>query len=549
MPGGMQAEPSDGPGFKRPPNISRAKSAQLAGSPGSGSSTPRRSTIFGSGTLPPGVMEDEIGTEIEREKNRKLLRELNDKFVDFQQATRSEVESLRRSNEYLQRTLSTAKAELMEVSSSGKRAHQRADDELMKLRLKNEEITRGLNVQQFEAQSIRAQIEKQIDSNIGDLTARSSMVASELDTVKRSNSKLVGELTQVKNDCRTLQREIRGTSEHSKKHAGEIQELRQATQSKHEIVRIEAKSDLAQREIRSLRAQLWERGVLNPVRPEPEIIEEERPPVGSLELGEDIFTARLLLRLGFLKGHSEMTEDSSLLSENDSNRKGGLATDSVTGIVTPDIEEGTTGYYKVACGWTSICFMTFCIQMLVLLIMFKNGMDMSDGSCYKEVPHWINWWLLHLSKALAMVVAGVLLGSHLMDIVNYWMVAELLFPVRDVETTVTALGRVTMTFLIVGANIAIFFYLRNPANVWLNMTALHFISSLGVDVLGVAKRGVFGHHISKVITDLNFQLFFVDVYPRWFKYVRAVTVSLSATVVTLFATLTFFAKDNMCELD
>merc|ERR1711972_727904 len=100
--------------------------------------------------------------------------------------------------------------------------------------------------------------------------------------------------------------------------------------------------------------------------------------------------------------------------------------------------------------------LTFLLQVLVLLIMLAQGLDLSTtGNCFSKPPSPTQWITLHVSKALAMIVAGTLLGSHLMDIINYWMVADLLLPSFDLETTITAMFRVCLTILILVTNISI----------------------------------------------------------------------------------------------
>lgn len=50
--------------------------------------------------------------------------------------------------------------------------------------------------------------------------------------------------------------------------------------------------------------QIYDSGVLHPKLPEQEASAPE-PPVGALELGEDVYSARLLIRLGVMKAHKE----------------------------------------------------------------------------------------------------------------------------------------------------------------------------------------------------------------------------------------------------
>merc|ERR1712187_656435 len=61
-------------------------------------------------------------------------------------------------------------------------------------------------------------------------------------------------------------------------------------------------------------------------------------------------------------------------------------------------------------GWVAICVATFALQMLVLLVNLRHGLDYYAG-CFEEDPSVLRWWLLHVSKACAMVIAGVLMGK------------------------------------------------------------------------------------------------------------------------------------------
>jgi len=195
----------------------------------------------------------------------------------------------------------------------------------------------------------------------------------------------------------------------------------------------------------------------------------------------------------------------------------------------------------------TVCLVTFALQMLVLLVNLRNGMEYYAG-CFHEPPSRMNWWLLHVSKACAMLVAGVIMGKDLMDTVNYWLVSSLLQAHQDFEVITSAILRIALTTVIVGANVAIFMQLTNPASVWLNMTALGFIAGLSQEVLSVAKQGVFGHHIGQTLTKLNFQLTFHVEYPGWFIWARAVALLISLLVVLVFATYVFISPDNMCDV-
>jgi hypothetical protein len=324
-------------------------------------------------------------------------------------------------------------------------------------------------------------------------------------------------------------------------------------------------------ELRGFKKQLMDLGLLTPVLREPE--EESSPPVGQIELGEDVFTARLLLRLGFQKGKLEADLDRP--EEDDENgwsSQGGsvrklavpphegsdvdsesslgidvLAFENVCGITVPSIAKNSRGYIVVVYGWPMVCIATLFVQLLILYILLKNGMLSTDCLDAPLVPFiGIDWWLLHGSKLIAMLVSGAFAGREVMDIVNYCMVSALLETRPSVEVIISAVLRISLTAVILTTTMFVFNGLTNPADVWLNMTALHWISSLGRDMLDVAKRGVLGHHMCKAITGVEFKLTFVSEYPRWFKYVQFVCLLVTVGVVGLFAVSVFLVEEPVC---
>jgi len=553
------------------PRRSRAATTSLSGMLRSG------------GILPPGVRTDELGTEVERDKNRKLLKELYEDYRTFRDSVTVRMESLSAQNYQLSNELAQSRNERAELVADVSRSRSECSKlaaEMARLRDECQAMLKDCKVEELREVTVTMEarvrgefqaivkdlrideLRTAIGGNFGNLSARSDQLTNELDRIRETFRIQVGEmstktdnvkedLSRVQHECGSVKKELLAAKEQRtrlQEHQKEIEKLKNGTQSLNDITRLEAKSDLAAVELQALRRQLLERGVLIPVRPErdpDECKEEERPPVGTVELREDIFSTRLLLRLGLLKAKREADEDEALSSDGEYSSM--LDDSNVMGLVVPDVEEGTTAHSKLVYGWGGICSVTFFVQTVVLFIMLGNGLDMGQGECFEHPPSFSTWFLLHTSKALAMLVAGTLMGKELMDIANYWMVAELLMPNRCVEVMFTAVLRVLMNITLIGANIVIFLSLTNPAEVWLNMTALAFIASLGADVLDVAKSGVFGHHIAKMTTTVNFQLTFVSEYPHWFAYVRTVTTTVMAAIVVSFAYITFTSADPMCH--
>jgi len=214
--------------------------------------------------------------------------------------------------------------------------------------------------------------------------------------------------------------------------------------------------------------------------------------------------------------------------------------------MVPEVMRGEEGYIEATAGWMSICIITAALQWLILAIMIAHGASPEDAQCYTKPPDAFEWWVLHSSKAFAMVITGIMMGKELMGIINYFMVSELLEPKRSFETVTTVLAQGLLTATVVAANVIVFMGLTNPVHVWTNMAALAFIASLDSDVLEAAKGGILGYHIAKNLTPLNYQLTFVANYPGWFTYVRGTTVVVCAVFIAFFAFLVFVMPDPMC---
>lgn len=388
----------------------------------------------------------------------------------------------------------------------------------------------------------------------------------EMHSIKQDNQKLHQEVQKLKNmlnedqQTKALGKEMKEQQRKIQENQQNIEKLKQGIQSKDELTSLRSKADLTELEFRDLKKQIYDRGLLAPVRTEP--VEEENPPVGTMALGEDVFTARLLLRLGFMKArHEASAEDENRRDPRQLRDTGGVDEfeqeltweDSdfdmsmfanVTGISLPEIDEDSTGYFAVTTGWLLICVGTLLLQLLILFVMIKNGMEEPD--CLKKpmTPFVsFNWWLLHMSKGLGLLVAGALMGRDIMDTINYQMVSELLEPRFTPEVYITSISRILLNGIILAATFYIFLGLTNPADCWLNMTALGFIASMGSDMLDVAKRGVFGHHIGKAITGVNFELTFLSEYPGWFKYVRGMALLITVCAIGVLAFLVFIEPD------
>mmetsp|Transcript_32551 Transcript_32551/g.69327 ORF Transcript_32551/g.69327 Transcript_32551/m.69327 type:complete len:499 (+) Transcript_32551:73-1569(+) len=487
---------------------------------------------------PPG--SGVLGTpadQAERDRNREMLR----RVAEDHQKLRSEHE---------ERT-----AQVHQMMAEQQRAFQQELGELRreKSELKNE-LVRTRNELQGEVSRERSEFQ----GEMGRMRQEFGALMRELQGTRRADQEQERKLQEHQREIRVLKeghgskQEFNELKQLHQQHQQELMRLKQGTHSTHELTSLKAQTDLTAMEFRDLKKQIYDRGLLAPKR---EIVEEEedaRPPVGTIELGEHVFTARLLVRLGFMKARNDRQQLALLDGRDEDETFNGdsfYALDTnVTGLEIPEVEEGGRGYCQITYGWCLICAATVALQGLVLLVMLRNGLtSMGNNSCFDAAPDPTTWWLLHLSKALAMIVAGILLGQDLMDTANYWMVSELIEQRMSFEVVVSACLRIGLTAIIIASNICIFMNLVNPAEVWMNMTALGFIHGLGSDVLETAKRGMFGHNIAKTMTTLNFQLTFLSEYPAWFTYVQGMVVTISTSVILVFASIVFITPDAMCD--
>lgn len=462
-------------------------------------------------------------------------------------------------------------------------------EELTKLKSQADRMSEDLNrlkggTQKEELSRISQELNKLKSGSLG--KEELNRLKDELNTLK-SNTQNKEELSKINQELSKLKSSSQAKDEISKINQ-ELEKLRTSMSPVEEIARLKVQSDTSRTDFDELKKQIYDRGLLAPVRTEP--INEDSPPVGALELCPDVFTARLLLRLGFMKGRIETrrkadeegsseeetgnarqfsrqsrSEDSrwhgreisvSTLqtdSEEDSDESAlsllsASEFDNVSGIKVPEVQVGGPGYLSVVCAWPFICVGTLLTQLLILGVMSKTYTSL--GHCMDTTPYVsLDWWLIHISRVLAMLVSGSLMTKDLMDIVNFWLVSILLEPRCSKEVAITALARIALTIGVVVANVFLFMSYTDAGFLWVNMAALVFVSALGEEVLGVAKRGVFGHHISKAVTGVSFELSFVTDYPGWFKYVTNMTLMVSLCAVCVLAVGLFINEDPPCGKD
>lgn len=398
--------------------------------------------------------------------------------------------------------------------------------------------------------------------------------------IKQELTKINKELGPLKNDSRVakvVEKELRklGTD--------------LSTMKSTDLGTVKLVAQSCARELQEFKKQIYDSGVLIPKRdPPPQEQEEITPIVGTIELGEDIFSARLLLRLGWIKwaqdekkqareaeaeaedgdmpereGTARSPETRVLLikgrregtetSDEDSEHESSLVPfdELVSGLVIPEVLPGGHGYCEVTIGWGFVCVCVMCIQLLIVIVIithsFSAGSDCVDPAEAEEVSKPLT--VLHVAKFSAVLVAGPTMGKELMDTLNFVMISGLLEENRSWETFFAAAVRFLTILLIGVANVMMFISTTDAADVFMNMTALTFIGEMGCFGLDFAKRGVFGTYISKTMTELNFQLNLVSKYPWWFNGIRNVTLFFTAFFTVAFCGLILFVREPVCSED
>lgn len=307
------------------------------------------------------------------------------------------------------------------------------------------------------------------------------------------------------------------------------------------------------KDLQDLRKTIYDSGVLVK-KVDLEDHHEDHPPVGCIELGEDIFSARLLVRLGFEKAKQDAAGGLSMAKLAASDSEGDerslvLSEDSqmahfddlVSGIQVPEVVQYGQGYFKVSYGWLAVCLATMFTQMLAVFVLLRHSFGQAD-ICRLEPWDAPKKLTLHLAKGCAVFVAGTIMGKELMDTVNFFMVSELLLG-HSTETILSALTRLLTILMIACANVMSFTCSDDATEVFMSMTALSFLGDLGTFGLDVAKRGVLGHHVSKTMTELNFSISLLSIYPDWFATIRTVAVFFQFGFSAFFITLLVFVLE------
>jgi len=383
-----------------------------------------------------------------------------------------------------------------------------------------------------------------------------SAMRNAVDALKQETRGLREEMNRHKQEMRKQQHELQQMTKELQKHAKELHLQSQLgmDHSRHATT-VQAVSD----DLFRFKRQIYDSGVLVPKLP----VEEEapEPPVGALDLGEDVYSARLLIRLGFMKANKDARKLALLSGEGEKGSSAlefstdeeldftlGEEEDLVLGLQPIEMKKGDPGYWQITTGWLLTVIFTQFLQFVALWCLLGYGI--AQGSqCLREPQTGVHWWMLHLSKAAGMLAVGALMAGRIMDTVNFLMVEVLIERDASVEAIFFATFRLMEIVLIIFCNLAIFITSKTPDGVWLSITAITFVADLPESVVAMGKSGVMGHHICKQITEMQFQICLGAEYPWWFKPVRYITHVLMFGTIGAGACYAFFVPMQRCPED
>lgn len=506
--------------------------------------------------------EDQLRHKRDTDEMRLHLHHLDVQQQSLQQVLQQEVHSLRGQIERLHTQL---RSELLAANPPATPTHTKAE-----LRDLRRDVNNLGSKHEEHAQDVRRLHHSHVkhEQDHEHVVHMVSTYDVKLKGLEQDTSAVRQEMSRFKEEClRTLQEAKaagKAAGEAAGKAAGEMEHRRNGMQEHEEVFRVRRLAESAQADLGALRKQICDRGLLAPPRDEPP--SDEHPPVGTLSLSQDVFTARLLLKLGFLKAslekrrHCARSESAKLLElSTDSESDSSLPSveqhcleqfENVSGIAPPDVEVDSPAHCQIKFGWLFVCVMTMFLQLSIMGLM-TNSYAHAEA-CFEEgkaPTPWIalEWWILHLSRAFAMLLGGAFMVKDLMDTANYYMVSFLLEPHISCEVLLSSVARIVFIGTTLLANVYLFMSEVEPGFIWVNMAALSFVATLGTDILDVARRGVFGHHISKAVTAVSFELTFTHEYPAWFPYITRLTLSLSLIGISISAVVAFLMEDLICE--
>lgn len=395
----------------------------------------------------------------------------------------------------------------------------------------------------------------ELGSELQRMKELSKQMTIERKAAEKELAKLKQELNSMNSDFKGTQQELQGQTRKGKeleRDISEVKKLKGTRELEDNVGQLKTKFGSTEQEFRKtttdfyhLKQRLEELGLLRP--PKVELADDEPVPVGTIELGEDCFTARLLIKLVYTKARELLNgpssdSDNENISENDSLAQHRMG-EQVLGISEPQVAEGERGSGCVTYGWLFLCLMCMFVQLLIVTILVMFAQSVKACFAADDPPSKSDLLILHVSKAAAITVAGALMSKDFMDIVNCQMVSTILSPALDWEILLTNVSRACMIALTGVTNLFLMDGMIDPVSVWVNMTALTFVSELGGAFLDQGKKGVFGHYIRTELTSLNYQLTFLGTMPSWIGAVQTITMGTTLAFVLVNAVIVYRAED------
>lgn len=366
----------------------------------------------------------------------------------------------------------------------------------------------------------------------------------------------------LKDELKHCKHQVHQLAHDFKKHKKEVEDTRHGTKDfPHQ--KLQAVSN----EFHTFQKRIFDSGVLQPKieKPPP----EEPEPVGTPELGQDVYSARMLLRLGMKqarhgarnlyapgalsdedpeegpakpKVYAEDSDSVLSVSSNDSYKE------LLSGLPVIDVRQGERGYFSLTTGFLLVCIFTNLLQFAAVGNIIAYGLLHADDCLEKPLSD-LNWYNIHISKFFGMMVVGCFMSGDVMDTVNYVLVEILLEPKPAVEVYIFASFRILFILLVTGANGVLFIIATSPDGVWLYITAVEFVNALSRAMVEMSKSGIWGKAISKELTDMNFTLCFQHDYPWWFQPVRFISHVILFGLIGAFACYAFLMPIQICPSD
>lgn len=323
------------------------------------------------------------------------------------------------------------------------------------------------------------------------------------------------EMQRQKQEMRKQQQELQQFAKELQRHAKELHlQSKLGLDHTRHATTVQAVSD----DLFQFKRQIYDSGVLLPKLPEVE--EAPEPPVGALDLGEDVYSARLFIRLGFMKANKDarkilLSEGAPALeySTDEEFSFGEDQEELVLGLQPIEMRKGDPGYWQITTGWFLVVLFTQFLQFVALCNLLGYAISQGD-SC-----------------------------------LNFLMVEVLIEKGTSIEALFFAVFRLVEIVMIIFCNLAIFITSKTPDGVWLSITAITFVADLPESVVAMGKSGVLGHHICKQITEMQFTICLGTEYPWWFKPVRYITHMIMFGTIGAGACYAFIVPMQICPED